>query len=339
MIKTITNLTYVTGIIFLFFTGSQIVSAGTLEEVRERGKLRCGIVESSPGFSSVNDAGQRVGFDIDHCKTIAAAVFGEIRIEYVPVTPHTVFTLLQSGGIDIFPGGATWSFIRDVSMGLDYTGVYLYAGQGFLVRRDAGVKSVADLDGATICIAQGTTLEQNMADYFDDHGMSYTPVTFADMDKGLQAYHADRCDAFTNERMSTAGRIALWPDRAEHLILDDVISKEPFGALVRQDDPRWRDIALWSFNARIAAEELGVSQENVDTVRENTRNAEIQRLLGVHGEFGEKLGLSNDWAYHIIKLVGNYNDLWERNFTPLGVKRGLNASWKDGGLHSALPFR
>ena len=339
MIKTITNLTYVTGIIFLFFTGSQIVSAGTLEEVRERGKLRCGIVESSPGFSSVNDAGQRVGFDIDHCKTIAAAVFGEIRIEYVPVTPHTVFTLLQSGGIDIFPGGATWSFIRDVSMGLDYTGVYLYAGQGFLVRRDAGVKSVADLDGATICIAQGTTLEQNMADYFDDHGMSYTPVTFADMDKGLQAYHADRCDAFTNERMSTAGRIALWPDRAEHLILDDVISREPFGALVRQDDPRWRDIALWSFNARIAAEELGVSQENVDTVRENTRNAEIQRLLGVHGEFGEKLGLSNDWAYHIIKLVGNYNDLWERNFTPLGVKRGLNASWKDGGLHSALPFR
>ncbi|MCY4362185.1 MAG: amino acid ABC transporter substrate-binding protein [Gammaproteobacteria bacterium] len=339
MIKTITNLTYVTGIIFLFFTGSQITDAGTLEEVRERGKLRCGIVESSPGFSSVNDAGQRVGFDIDHCKTISAAVFGEIRIEYVPVTPHTVFTLLQSGGIDIFPGGATWSFIRDVSMGLDYTGVYLYAGQGFLVRRDAGVKSVADLDGATICIAQGTTLEQNMADYFDDHGMSYTPVTFADMDKGLQAYHADRCDAFTNERMSTAGRIALWPDRAEHLILDDVISKEPFGALVRQDDPRWRDIALWSFNARIAAEELGVNQENVDAVRENTRNAEIQRLLGVHGEFGEKLGLSNDWAYHIIKLVGNYNDLWERNFTPLGVRRGLNASWKDGGLHSALPFR
>jgi len=339
VIKTITNLTYVTGIIFLFFTGSQITDAGTLEEVRERGKLRCGIVESSPGFSSVNDAGQRVGFDIDHCKTISAAVFGEIRIEYVPVTPHTVFTLLQSGGIDIFPGGATWSFIRDVSMGLDYTGVYLYAGQGFLVRRDAGVKSVADLDGATICIAQGTTLEQNMADYFDDHGMSYTPVTFADMDKGLQAYHADRCDAFTNERMSTAGRIALWPDRAEHLILDDVISKEPFGALVRQDDPRWRDIALWSFNARIAAEELGISQENVDTVRENTRNAEIQRLLGVHGEFGEKLGLSNDWAYHIIKLVGNYNDLWERNFTPLGVRRGLNASWKDGGLHSALPFR
>ena len=335
----ILRLTYFTLIGSLFFSASHAAGAGTLEEVRERGKLRCGIVESSPGFSSVNDAGQRVGFDIDHCKTISAAVFGDFRIEYVPVTPHTVFTLLQSGGIDIFPDGATWSFIRDVSLGLDYTGVYLYAGQGFLVRKDTGVKSVADLDGATICIAQGTTLEQNMADYFNDRGMSFTPVTFADMDKGLQAYHADRCDAFTNERMSTAGRIARWPDRDEHLILEEVISKEPFGALVRQDDPRWRDIALWSFNVRFAAEELGINQANVDDVRDNTRNAEIQRLLGVHGGFGEKLGLSNDWAYHIIKLVGNYDDLWERNFAPLGLKRGLNASWKDGGLHSALPFR
>ena len=327
------------GLAVLVCAGWQAAGAGTLEEVRERGKLRCGIVESSPGFSSINDAGQRVGFDIDHCKTISAAVFGEIRIEYVPVTPHTVFTLLQSGGIDIFPGGATWSFIRDVSMGLDYAGVYLYAGQGFVVRKDAGVESVADLDGATICIAQGTTLEQNMADYFNANGMAYTPVTFADIDKGLQAYYADRCDAFTNERLSTAGRIANWPDRDEHLILDEVISKEPFAALVRQDDPRWRDIALWSFNVRFAAEELGINQDNVDAVRENSQDAEIRRLLGVHGGFGEKLGLSDDWAYHIIKLVGNYNDLWERNFAPLGVKRGLNASWKDGGLHSALPFR
>ena len=324
----------------LIFLCPPAVDAGTLEEVRERGILRCGIVESSPGFSSIDDSGQRFGFDIDHCKTISAAVFGDIRIEYIPVTPHTAFhTLLQSGGIDIFPDGATWSFVRDVALGLDYTGVYLYAGQGFLVRKDAGVSSVKDLDGATICIAQGTTLEQNIADYFDNHGMTYTPVTFADIDKGLQAYHADRCDAFTNERLSTAGRIINWPGRDEHVILDEVISKEPFGALVRQDDPRWRDIALWSFNVRFAAEELGISQENVDDVRKNSQNTEAQRLLGVHGGFGEKLGLSNAWAYHIIKLVGNYADMWERNFTPLGLERGLNASWKEGGLHSALPFR
>ena len=315
------------------------VVAGTLEEVKERGVLRCGVVESSPGFSSIDDAGRRVGFDIDHCKTISAAVFGALRIEYVPVTPHTVFTLLQSGGIDIFPDGATWSFVRDVSLGLDYTGVYLYAGQGFVTRRDAGVESVRDLDGATICIAQGTTLEQNIADYFGRHGMSYTPVTFADIDMGLQAYHADRCDAFTNERLSTAGRIANWPDRDDHVILNEVISKEPFGALVRQDDPRWRDIALWAFNARFAAEELGINQANVDAMRKNAPSAEAQRLLGSRGGFGEKLGLDNDWAYHIIRLVGNYNDSWERHFAPLGLSRGLNASWKDGGLHSALPFR
>jgi general L-amino acid transport system substrate-binding protein len=313
--------------------------AGTLEQVRERGYLRCGIVEASPGFSSVNDRGERVGFDIDHCKVIAAAIFGEFKIEYVPVTPHTAFTLLQSGGIDIFPDGATWSFTRDVALGLDYAGIYLYAGQGFLVRKDSGIRKVTDLDGATICIAQGTTLEQNLADYAIAHGIRYEALTFADIDKGLQAYHSDRCDAFTNEAASTAGRIRQWPDRDQHLILDEVISKEPFGPVVRQDDPRWRDIALWSFNAVVAAEELGITQANVDHMRAESQNAEVQRLLGVTDAFGEKLGLSNDWAYHIIKLVGNYADQWERNFTPLGLARGVNATWQDGGLHSALPFR
>ena len=315
------------------------VHADTLEDVRARGYLRCGIIESSPGFSSIDGEGERFGFDIDHCKTIAAAIFGAIKIEYVPITPHTVFTLLQSGGIDIFPGGATWSFTRDTTMGLDYAGVYLYAGQGFVVRKDSGIRRLADLNGATICVAQGTTLEQNLADYFDAHDMHYTPVTFADIDKGLQAYRSDRCDTFTNERLSTAGRINAWPDRDSHLILEEVISKEPFGALVRQDDPGWRDIALWSFNVRVAAEELGVNQANVDRLRKESQNVEVQRLLGVHGNMGSALGLSDDWAYHIIKLVGSYADLWARNFTPLGLERGLNATWKDGGLHSALPFR
>ncbi len=313
--------------------------ADTLSEVTKRGFLRCGIIEASPGFSSVTDAGERVGFDIDHCKTISAAVFGDVSIEYVPITPATVFTLLQSGGIDIFPGGATWSFRRDTTLGLDFTGVYLYAGQGFVVRRDAGVERVRDLDGATICVAQGTTLEQNLADYFDAHGLRYRPVTFADADKGLQAYRADRCDAFTNERTSTAGRIHAWPDRDEHVILPEVISKEPMAALVRQDDPRWRDIARWAFNVRVAAEELGINQANVDEMRAESRNAEVRRLLGVDGNFGQALGLSNDWAYDIVRIVGNYDDMWARHFAPLGLGRGLNANWKDGGLHSALPFR
>ncbi len=313
--------------------------AGTLEAVRERGFLRCGIVESSPGFSTINDRGERTGFDIDHCKTLAAAIFGEIKVEYVPVTPHTAFTLLQSGGVDVFPDGATWSFTRDISLGLDYAGVYLFAGQTFLVRKDSGIRHVADLDGATICIAQGTTLEQNMSDYFDARGLRYQALTFADIDKGLQAYHADRCDAFTNEGASTAGRIANWPDRDDHMIMEEVISKEPFGPMVRQDDPRWRDLVLWSFNAVIAAEELGVNQANVEEQRRNSQVAEVQRMLGVNGAFGEKLGVSNDWAYNIIRLVGNYEDQWRRSFTPLGLSRGLNATWQNGGLHSALPFR
>ncbi len=325
--------------LLLIFAAATCANADTLEEVTKRGYLRCGVIEGSPGFTSLNDDGERVGFDIDHCKTISAAVFGKIQIEYIPITPHTVFTLLQGGSIDIFPDGATWSFTRDTTLGLDYTGVYFWAGQGFVVRRDSGVKTVADLDGATICVAQGTTLELNLSDYFDTHGMSFTPVTFADADKGLQAYQSDRCDAFTNERASTAGRIAGWPDRDDHVILTEVISKEPMAAMVRQGDPRWRDIALWSFNVQIAAEELGINQGNVDEIRAHTENAEAERLLGLHGDLGEALGLSNDWAYNIIKLVGSYPDLWARNFEPLGLERGLNANWKDGGLHSALPFR
>jgi general L-amino acid transport system substrate-binding protein len=313
--------------------------ADTLEEVRKRGFLRCGVIEGSPGYSTVDDKGNRVGFDIDHCKTISAAVFGKVSLEFVPITPNTVFTLLQSGGIDIFPGGATWSFTRDTTMGLDFAGVYMWAGQGFVVRKSSGVTRVADLDGATICIAQGTTLEQNLADHFDANGWRYTAITFADVDKGLQAYRSDRCDAFTNERVSTAGRIQVWPDRDEHLILDEVISKEPMAALVRQGDARWRDIALWSFNARIAAEELGINQANVEQMRRESQNQEVQRLLGVHGNFGPALGLSKDWAYDIIRIVGSYEDMWNRHFAPLGVSRGLNRTWKDGGLMSALPYR
>ena len=319
--------------------GLGAAQADTLEEVRKRGFLRCGIIEGSPGFSTIDDEGNRLGFDIDHCKTISAAVFGKISIEYIPITPHTVFTLLQSGGLDIFPGGATWTYLRDTALGLDFTGVYMYAGQGFVVRRDANIKAIADLDGATICVAQGTTLEQNLADYFDANTLRYIAITFADMDKGLQAYRAKRCDAFTNERGATAGRIFNWLDRDEHVILDQVISKEPFAALVRQGDARWRDIALWSFNAQIAAEELGVNQANVDAMRENSRDAEVKRLLGVDGNFGRRMGLADDWAYRIIKIVGNYDDMWQRHFAPIGLSRGLNALWKDGGLHSALPFR
>jgi len=324
-------------IVLLLWTS--FTQADTLDEVLDRGILRCGITENSPGFSTINAAGEREGFVIDQCKTISAALFGRMSIEYVALTPQTAFVSLQTRRVDVFAAGATWTFRRDAAMGLNFTGVSYYAGQGFLVRKSALVNKVSDLDGATICVTQGSTNEQNLADYFLAHDLAFTPVTFADMDKALEAYDMKRCDAITNERLSLAARKSSLRRPEEHQVLGDVISKEPVGAVVRHGDDRWHDIVLWSLNVRLAAEELGVNQANVDSVRAHSSSAEIQRLLGVTGGFGKHLGLSDDWAYQIIKLVGNYNDVWERNLGPMGVERGLNRLWYDGGLLSALPFR
>ena len=316
------------------------VRADTLSEVLERGALRCAVIEASPGFSSIDANGRRYGFDIDNCRTVAAAVLGDAdAIEYVPINPNTAFTTLQSGGVDVFPGGATWTFLRDASLGLDYTGAYLYAGQGFVVRRASGVARIADLEGATVCVAQGTTNEQNLADYFRARRMKYSIVTFADVERGLNAYLSDRCDAFTTEVFSLAGRVVALRDPHEHVILAEVISKEPFSGLVRQGDPRWRDIVFWAFNSRVAAEEFGLTMANVADVRATTEDAEIRRFLGVEGGFGEKLGLSDDWAYQIVAQVGSYGEVFARHFEPLGLKRGLNALWSDGGLMIAMPYR
>ena len=318
---------------------SPALRADTLSEVRERGYLKCGITESGLGFSYLNAAGERAGFEVDHCKTIAAALFGELKVEYVLATPQTGFTLLQSGAIDLFPAGATWSYLRDTSMGLDYAGIYFYDGQGFMVRKSKNVTHPAELAGATICVAQGTTLEQNLADYFENAELSYELITFADTDKALEAYQADRCDALTMQRAALSTRSAGMHDRDQHVILEETISSEPQGPLVRQNDSRWRDIVWWSFNVRLLAELHGINQANVDAVRRDSGNREVQRLLGVYGDFGSKLDLSNDWAYNIIKLVGSYQDVWERNLTPIGLERGPNKLWRDGGLMFALPFR
>ena len=319
---------------------ADVARADTLSEVLERGMLRCAVIEASPGFSSIDASGRRYGFDIDNCRTVAAAVLGDAdAIEYVPINPNTAFTTLQSGGVDVFPGGATWTFLRDTSLGLDYTGPYLYAGQGFVVRRASGVSRITDLEGATICVAQGTTNEQNLADYFRARRMQYSIVTFADVERGLNAYLADRCDAFTTEVFSLAGRIVALRNPNEHEILGEVISKEPFSGLVRQGDPRWRDIVFWAFNSRVAAEEFGLTMSNVAEMRATTEDAEMRRFLGVEGGFGEQLGLQNDWAYQIVAQVGNYGEVFARHFEPLGLQRGLNALWRDGGLMIAMPYR
>lgn len=320
-------------------TGATEARADTLSEVKKRGYLRCGITESGPGFSFINAAGKRAGFEIDHCNTIAAAVFGAIKVQYVLTTPQTAFTLLQSRGIDVFPSGATWSFSRDAALGLDFAGVYFIDGQGFLVRNRSGVKAVADLAGATICVAQGTTLEQNLADYFHRRRLKYRPITYGDADKALEAYQADRCDAVTMQRAALAARAAGMADRREHRILGEIISKEPQGPLVRQNDSRWRDIVLWSLNVRVAAEEMGLNQRNVVQMRKASRNREVQRMLGAYGNYGRSLGLSNDWAFNVIRLVGNYEEVWRRNLSPIGLERGPNRLIAQGGAMFALPFR
>lgn len=325
--------------VLLALAGAANVRADTLGDVVKRGYLRCGITESGPGFSFINATGKRAGFEIDHCNTIAAAVFGSLKVQYVLTTPQTAFTLLQSRGIDVFPSGATWSFSRDASLGLDFAGVYFIDGQGFLVRKSSGVKRVVDLAGATICVAQGTTLEQNLADYFHRHRLNYRPITYGDADKALEAYQANRCDAVTMQRAALAARAAGMTDRESHNILSDIISKEPQGPLVRQNDSRWRDIVLWSFNVRVAAEELGLSQRNVVQMRKTSRNREVQRILGVYGNYGSSLGLSNDWAFNVIRLVGSYEDVWRRNLAPIGLERGPNNLIGQGGAMFALPFR
>lgn len=313
--------------------------ADLLSQVQARGVLRCGVTESGPGFSYVDARGDRAGMEVDNCKTVSAALFGAIKVQYVIVSPQTVFTMVQSGGIDLFAGGATWSFLRDVTLGVDFTGVYFYDGQGFMVRKASGIAKVADLDGATICITQGTTLEQNLADYFLAHGMKYDVVTFANAEMAMQAYRTDRCDALSMQRAALAARRVAMPDPDAHAILAEMISSEPQAAVVRQGDARWRDLVLWAFNVRIAAEEMGINQANVDDKRARSGSAEVKRLLGVQGNFGKTLGLSNDWAYDVVKLVGNYADMWERNFAPIGLERSANALWRDGGLMTPLPFR
>lgn len=317
----------------------QATAAATLEEVRARGHLRCGVNEDSPGFSSTNEQGERVGFLIDQCRMVSAAIFGEILVEYVPVTPQTSFLSLQTRRIDILAAGANWTFIRDVTLGLDYAGITLYHSQGFLVRRGSDISRVADLDGATICVTQGTTAEQNLADYFNANGLRFTAVTFPRIDQAVRAYGAERCDAVTTEQIPLSGHASTLSDPTEHLILREAISKEPTSVVVRQDDDAWRDIVLWALNVPLAAEELGVSQSNVDVMRATSRHPEVRRLLGVESSLGGNLGLSDDWAYDIIRLIGNYEDIWQRHFGRWRLARGINALWRDGGLLSALPLR
>ena len=332
-----------TGFLSLAILGGGAAQAGaTLEAVKKKGFVQCGVNTGLPGFSNADDKGNWTGLDVDLCRAVSAAVFGDAsKVRFTPLTAKERLTALQSGEIDVLSRNTTWTLTRDSALGLHFAGVNYYDGQGFLVKKSLGIKSAKELDGASICILSGTTTELNVADYFRSNGMQYRPVVFDTGDLTIKSFEAGRCDVLTSDQSQLYGlRIKLAkPDEAA--VLPEIISKEPLGPVVRQGDDEWFNIVRWTLFAQINAEELGVSSANVDQMKASA-NPEIRRVLGVEGDKGKDLGLSNEWIYNIVKQVGNYGEVFERNVgqqTPLKIERGLNALWARGGIQFAPPVR
>lgn len=317
-------------------------SAATLDTVKAKGFVQCGVSQGLAGFSMPDDKGEWSGLDVELCRAVAAAIFDDAtKVKFSALSAKERFTALQSGEIDMLSRNSTWTISRDTSLGLNFAGVNYYDGQGFMVRKSLGVTSAMQLAGASVCTQTGTTTELNVADYFRANNMKYEVVTFEKADEVVKAYDAGRCDVFTTDASGLyAERLKLQnPD--DHVVLPEIISKEPLGPVVRQGDDQWLDIVKWTHFAMINAEELGVTKANVDEQLKSA-NPEIKRLLGAEGKFGEPMGLTNDWAYRIIKHVGNYGESFERNVgvnTRLKIARGQNALWTKGGLQYAPPVR
>ncbi len=328
--------------VFLMALGSPLRADETLSQVKARGYVVCGVSQGLPGFSNPDDKGNWSGIDVDVCRAVAAAIFADdSKVKYSPLSNKERFAALQSGEVDLLSRNTTWSMHRDTALGLDFTGVNYYDGQGFMVRRDLGVSSVNQLDGASLCVNLGTTTELNAADYFKSRGMSYEIITFEKADETVAAYNAGRCDAYTTDQSGLYAQRLKLTDPNAHMVLPEIISKEPLGPVVRQGDSQWADIVRWSLYAMIAAEELGVTSQNIDE-KANLDNPDIKRLVGLDGTFGQNLNIEPRWAYYIVKQVGNYEESFERNVgvhTPLGIARGVNALWTKGGLHYAPPIR
>ncbi len=312
----------------------------TLEVIRSRGQLVCGVATAGVGLSIPDSQGVWRGIDADYCRAMAAVATGSAdKLRFVPTTTQQRFTALQSGEVDVLARATTWTYLRDVTVGLNFAVVSLYDGQGFMVKKALGVKAATELDGATICLLPGTTSEQNVSDFFRANKIKFQPVVIEAAAEIQRAFLSGRCDVYSNDRTDMAGIRAAQGARADELvILPELISKEPLGPLVRKNDARWFDVVRWTHFALVAAEELGVTQANVDQMKSST-NPEVRRLLGTEGDFGKQMGLDNGWAAAAIKAVGNYGEVWDRNQKPLGADRGLNRLWKDGGLQYAPPFR
>lgn len=328
------------------FAGTLLAStsswADTLDDIRARGYLHCGVTPGLTGFGSPDENGRWEGFDIDFCRGVAAAIFGDKeKIRFTSLSSKERFTALQTGEVDLLYRNTTMSFMRDVNLGLDFPSINYYDGQGFMVPIELGVSSATDLDGARICIQAGTTTELNLSDYFLRNEMTYESVVVADDDEARMNYLAGACDAYTTDASGLAAVRAAFPDPAAHIILPEIVSKEPLGPIVRHGDNKWGDVIRWTFYAMIAAEEMGVTSENVDQML-TSENPEVRRLLGTEGEFGAQLGLEKNWAYNIIKNIGNYGEVFERNIgkdSALQLERGLNGLWTQGGLMYSPPIR
>ncbi|SDZ52981.1 L-glutamine-binding protein /L-glutamate-binding protein /L-aspartate-binding protein /L-asparagine-binding protein [Jannaschia faecimaris] len=319
-------------------------SAATLDDVTARGTLNCGVTTGVPGFAEPDANGVWQGFDVAVCRAVAAAVLGDgDAVTFVPTTGKTRFTALASGEIDVLARNTTWTFSRDTDLKFDFTGVNYYDGQGFMVPASLGVSSALELDGATVCIQTGTTTELNLADYFRVNNMSYEPVPIETGAEAVQQYTAGACDVYTTDRSALAAQRAGFADPSSSVILPEVVSKEPLGPLVRHGDSEWFDIVKWTLNAMIAAEEYGVTQANVEELAAAPGdNPEINRLLGTEGELGAMMGLDSSWAKNAIAAVGNYGEVFDANIgesTAIGLARGLNAQYTEGGLLYSPPFR
>ena len=317
--------------------------SGTLEDVKARGELICGSNTGLTGFGMPDANGTWVGFDVDLCRAVAAAVLGDpTKVKFVPTTGETRFTALASGEVDLLIRNSTATFSRDVDLKFDFPAINYYDGQGFMVKKDLGVSSAKELEGATVCIQTGTTTELNLADFFKANNMTYTPVTVQDDSEAQRQYLAGACDAYTTDASGLAAARATMADPANHIILPEIISKEPLGPVVRHGDNQWGDIVRWTFNALLIAEEKGITKANIEEVAASTTDPEVKRLLGLEGEMGKMFGLEPTWGKAAIAAGGNYGEIFEANIgssTPIGLARGLNALWTQGGLQYAWPLR
>lgn len=331
-------------IIAVLSLSTVIAEADTLKDVKARGKVNCIVSSGLAGFASPDEKGNWTGFDVDFCRAVAAAVLGSgDKVKFVPSTNKTRFTLLNSGEGDILFRNTTETLSRDVDLKLTFLPVNYYDGQGFLIRKAAGVTSAKQLNGASVCVQAGTTTELNLADYFRSNNMKYEPVNTETNEESIKAYTSKRCDVYTTDASALASTRAALKDPSAHVILPEIISKEPLGGAVRHGDDRWADIGKWVVNALIEAEEMGINSKNVAKLASKPgKNPSINRILGTEGSMGEMMGLDNKWAVRAISAVGNYGEIFERHLgknTPLALSRGLNAGWKDGGILYAAPIR